>query len=112
MASEKNSGKETSGPLGADALLQYQSGSIVSRMLLKKPSGTVTAFAFDKEEGLSEHTTPYEALIIILDGQAEVAIAGAAQTVNSGEMILLPAGIPHAVKALSRFKMLLVMIKA
>ena len=112
MTPEANTGKELAGPQSPDGLLQYQAGSIVSRMLLKKPSGTVTAFAFDEGEGLSEHTTPYEAFIILLDGQAEVTIAGAAHTVKTGEMILLPAGIPHAVKALSRFKMLLVMIKA
>jgi quercetin dioxygenase-like cupin family protein len=111
MTPDSNTGKELTGPLGADVLLQYQSGSIVSRMLIKKPSGAVTAFAFDEGEGLSEHTTPYEALIILLDGQAEVTIAGAAHTVRSGGLILLPAGIPHAVKALSRFKMLLVMVK-
>jgi quercetin dioxygenase-like cupin family protein len=97
-------------PLGE--LLQYQDGSIVSRVLLKNKGGTVTLFAFDQGEGLSEHTAPFEALVFVVDGDAEVEIAGKAYVVKSGETITLPANIPHAVKAATRFKMLLTMIRA
>jgi quercetin dioxygenase-like cupin family protein len=97
-------------PLGE--LLQYQDSSIVSRVLLKNQGGTVTLFAFDQGEGLSEHTAPFEALVFVVDGEAEVAIAGKSYRVNSGETITLPANIPHAVKAATRFKMLLTMIRA
>ena len=93
-------------------LLQYQDGSIVSRVLLKNKGGTVTLFAFDQGEGLSEHTAPFEALVLVVDGEAEVEIAGKAYSVRRDEMITLPANIPHAVKAASRFKMLLTMIRA
>ena len=93
-------------------LLQYQDGSIVSRVLLKNSGGTVTLFAFDHGEGLSEHTAPFEALVFIVDGEAEVEIAGKAYRVKEGETITLPPNIPHAVKAATRFKMLLPMIRA
>ncbi|HSQ20343.1 MAG TPA: cupin domain-containing protein [Blastocatellia bacterium] len=93
-------------------LLQYQDGSIVSRVLLKNKGGTVTLFAFDRGEALSEHTAPFEALVFVVDGEAEVEIAGKAYRVRSGETITLPANIPHAVKATARFKMLLTMIRA
>jgi quercetin dioxygenase-like cupin family protein len=97
-------------PLGE--LLQYQDGSIVSRVLLKNKGGTVTLFAFDKGEGLSEHTAPFEALVLVVDGEAEVEIAGKPYSVKQGETITLPANIPHAVRAATRFKMLLTMIRA
>jgi len=93
-------------------LLEYQDSSIVSRVLLKNKGGTVTLFAFDVGEGLSEHTAPFEALVFVIDGEAEVEIAGRAYTVRTGETITLPANIPHAVKAATRFKMLLTMIRA
>ena len=93
-------------------LLQYQDGSIVSRVLLKNKGGTVTLFAFDVGEGLSEHTAPFDALVVVTDGEAEVQIAGESFRVRQGETIILPANRPHAVKALSRFKMLLIMIRA
>jgi len=93
-------------------LLQYQEGSIVSRVLLKNKGGTVTLFAFDLGEGLSEHTAPFEALVFVLDGAAKVVIAGEIYSVERGETITLPANIPHAVKAITRFKMLLTMIRA
>jgi quercetin dioxygenase-like cupin family protein len=93
-------------------LLEYQGSSIVSRVLLKNKGGTVTLFAFDQGEGLSEHTAPFEALVLVIDGEAEVEIAGNAFSVNTGETIMLPANIPHAVKAATRFKMLLTMIRA
>ena len=97
-------------PLGE--LLQYQDDSIVSRVLLKNKGGTVTLFAFDQGEGLSEHTAPFEALVLVVDGQAEVEIAGDVYSVSAGETITLPANIPHAVRAATRFKMLLTMIRA
>ena len=93
-------------------LLQYQDGAIVSRVLLKNKGGTVTLFAFEQGEQLSEHTAPFEALVFVVDGEAEVEIAGEAYGVKSGETITLPANIPHAVRAATRFKMLLTMIRA
>ena len=93
-------------------LLQYQESSIVSRVLLKNKGGTVTLFAFDQGEGLSEHTAPFEALVFVVDGKAEVEIAGEVYSVGQGETITLPANIPHAVRAATRFKMLLTMIRA
>ena len=103
-------------PLSAEVkplkdLLQYQDGSIVSRVLLKNKGGTVTLFAFDQGEGLSEHTAPFDALVLVIDGEAEVEIAGEAYSVRTGEIITLPADIPHAVRAATRFKMLLTMIR-
>lgn len=92
-------------------LLQYQDDSIVSRVLLKNKGGTVTLFAFDEGEGLSEHTAPFDALVVLTDGQATIEIAGDSFTLNQGETITLPANRPHAVKATSRFKMLLIMIR-
>jgi quercetin dioxygenase-like cupin family protein len=93
-------------------LVEYQPGSVVSRTLIKKPAGTVTAFAFDAGEGLSEHTAPYDALVLGVDGEAEISIAGVAHHVAMGQLLALPAGQPHAVKAATPFKMLLVMIRA
>ena len=93
-------------------LLQYQDGSIVSRVLLKNKGGTVTLFAFAEGEGLSEHTAPFDALVLALDGEAEIQIAGEKFTVRQGETITLPANRPHAVRATSNFKMLLIMIRA
>ena len=97
-------------PLGA--LVEYQTGSVVSRTLVKKDKGTVTAFAFDAGEALSEHTAPFDALAMVVDGEAEISIAGTPHRVSAGHLLLLPAGKPHAVKATARFKMLLVMIRA
>jgi quercetin dioxygenase-like cupin family protein len=93
-------------------LLQYQDGSIVSRVLLKNKGGTVTLFAFDEGEGLSEHTAPFDALVVVLDGEGDIEIAGESFTVGQGETITLPANRPHAVKAAARFKMLLIMLRA
>ena len=92
-------------------LVQYQDGTVVSRTLVKKPKGTVTVFAVDAGEGLSEHTAPFDALVFGLDGEAEITIAGAAHRVAAGDMLELPAGKPHAVRATGRFKMLLVMVR-
>ncbi len=93
-------------------LVAYQPGSVVSRTVVKRPGGTVTLFAFDAGEALSEHTAPFEALVCVLDGSAEVRIDGAPYTVAAGETITLPAGHPHALRALERFKMLLVMVRS
>ncbi|NOX36788.1 MAG: cupin domain-containing protein [Calditrichaeota bacterium] len=95
-----------------NALIQYQEGSIVSKTLLKADGGSLTLFAFDKGQELSEHTTPYDAGIIVFDGEAEIFIDQKAYTVKSGEWIPLPANRPHAVKASKRFKMALAMIKS
>jgi quercetin dioxygenase-like cupin family protein len=92
-------------------LVETQSGSVVSREIIHKPAGTVTVFAFDKDGALSEHTAPFDALVIALDGAAEITLAGEARLVRKGQMIIMPAGIPHSLKAVSAFKMLLVMIK-
>jgi quercetin dioxygenase-like cupin family protein len=92
-------------------LVGYQDGAIVSREVVSQPAGTVTAFAFDEGEQLSEHTAPFDALVIDLDGEADISIGGKANRVRPGEMIIMPAAVPHALKAVTRFKMLLVMIK-
>jgi len=93
-------------------LVSYQQGSVVSRVLLKREKGNVTLFAFDSGQGLSEHTTPFDALAQAIEGEAEIAIAGKAVAVKAGEIILLPAQQPHAVKATTPFKMLLTMIRS
>lgn len=93
-------------------LLAYEAGAVVSRALIKKSAGTATVFSFDKDEGLSEHTSPFDALVFVIDGEAEVAIAGQKRRVGAGRVIIMPAGKPHALKAVERFKMILVMIRA
>ena len=95
-------------PLGFAA---YQEGAVVSRTLLKRGGGTVTLFAFDEGQSLSEHTAPFDAIAHVLDGEALITIAGVAITLRAGEMVLMPANQPHAVNAPSRFKMLLTMIR-
>jgi quercetin dioxygenase-like cupin family protein len=92
-------------------LVSYQGGAIVSREVVSQPTGTVTAFAFDEGEQLSEHTAPFDAMAIDLDGEGDITIGGEVHRLGPGEMIIMPAGVPHAVRAASRFKMLLVMIK-
>ena len=94
-----------------DDLLDYQEGSIVSRTLIDKKTGTVTVFAFDEGQGLSEHTAPFDALVHIIDGEAEITISGRAIQVKGGEMVVMPANEPHALRALKRFKMILIMIR-
>jgi len=93
-------------------LLAYQEGSIVSRAVIDKPNGTVTVFAFDKGQALSEHTAPFDAIVHVLDGEVEVTISGKPSVVKPGEMIVMPANDPHALKALTPFKMMLIMVKA
>lgn len=96
----------------AAALVDYQPGSIVSREILKKGTGKVTLFAFDTDQGLSEHTTPFDALAQVLEGEVEISIAGKPHRVIQGQLILMPANQPHALKALKRFKMMLTMIRS
>jgi quercetin dioxygenase-like cupin family protein len=95
-----------------NGLAEYQEGSVVSRTIIEKPTGTVTFFAFDQGQGLSEHTTPFDALVHLLDGEAEITISGRAHRLSAGKIILMPANEPHALKALKRFKMILTMIRS
>ncbi|MFA5155768.1 MAG: cupin domain-containing protein [Candidatus Omnitrophota bacterium] len=92
-------------------LVSYHKGSIVSKEIIKNKKGTVTLFAFDKGQGLSEHIAPFDALVYILDGRAEIRISGKPRVMKKGEIIIMPAHKPHSVKAIARFKMLLVMIR-
>jgi quercetin dioxygenase-like cupin family protein len=93
-------------------LAQYQAGAVVSREILRKKTGTVTVFAFDKGEELSEHTAPFDALALCLDGEAKITISGKTHMLKSGEMIIMPAHEPHALKAVKKFKMALIMIRS
>ena len=93
-------------------LVDYQDGSIVSKEIIKKEKGSVSVFAFDQGQGLSEHTAPFDALVYIFDGQVEIRIASKPHYLKTGQIIIMPANQPHSLKALERFKMLLVMIKA
>ena len=93
-------------------LVGYQDGSVVSREIIRKSTGTVTLFAFDKGQGLSEHTAPFDALVQVVDGEVEVTISGKPYHLGQGDFVILPAGETHALKALSRFKMLLVMVRS
>jgi quercetin dioxygenase-like cupin family protein len=95
-------------PLG---LVAYQEGAVVSRLLLKRAGGTITLFAFDEGQSLSEHTAPFDAVAHVLEGEAEITIAGTPLRVRAGDMVLMPANQPHAVQARTRFKMLLTMIR-
>ncbi len=98
--------------LEAVALVNYQAGSIVSREIIKKGGGTVTLFAFDQDQGLSEHTAPFDALVNVLEGTVDVTVSGQTNHLQAGQMIIMPANEPHALKAVSKFKMMLTMIKA
>ena len=93
-------------------LIDYQEGSVVSREIIKKETGTVTIFAFDKGEGLSEHSAPFDAMVQIIEGEALITIDGVENTVKAGEMIIMPADIPHALHAVENYKMILTMIKS
>ena len=93
-------------------IIKIQGGSVVSKEIINKPTGTITLFAFDKGQGLSEHTAPYDALVIITEGIAEITISGVKHEVKSGEMLLMPANSPHFLKAIKPFKMILTMIKS
>jgi len=91
--------------------IKYQDGAVVSRTIIKKPAGNVTLFSFDIDEGLSEHTAPFDALAYIMDGEAEITISSKPYRLKAGEMIIMPANEPHALKAIEPFKMMLVMVK-
>ena len=115
MAQNKNS--ESLPKLAAKAadlggLVDYQESSVVSRTLIDKETGTVTLFAFDADQGLSEHTAPFDALVYVFDGEAEVTISGKPVRLKAGMVTVMPAGEPHALKAVTRFKMMLIMIRS
>ncbi len=93
-------------------LVEYQEGSVVSRTIVDQKTGTLTLFAFARGQGLSEHTTPFDALVHLLDGEAEITIAGKSYLLKEGETIIMPANKPHALKAVKSFKMMLVMIRS
>ena len=98
-------------PFNLAGHVSYSDGSVVSKTLLKKEIGNITLFSFDTGQGLSEHTAPFDAVVYILDGQAEITIGGNAQTVMTGEMLIMPANVSHSLHAAKRFKMLLIMIR-
>jgi quercetin dioxygenase-like cupin family protein len=112
----KKSQKDTDDLLGhvvkSVDLVGYQEGSVVSRTIIDKNTGTLTLFAFDEGQGLSEHTAPFDALVYILDGEAEVTLSGKSTNLREGEMVIMPANQPHALRAIKRVKMMLVMIKS
>lgn len=93
-------------------LVEYQAGSVVSRTIIDKKAGTVTLFAFDENQSLSEHTAPYDALVFILDGEADILISGKPVRLKKGEITIMPANEPHALTAVTKFKMLLTMIRS
>lgn len=98
--------------LNPATLIEYQAGAVVSKTLVQQPTGTVTLFAFAQGQGLSEHSAPFDAMVVLLDGQAQVTISGQPHQVAAGEMIIMPANQPHALAAIEAFKMLLIMIKS
>ena len=116
MVNDDNNQTDTSTLIGQvvelAGLVEYQEGSVVSRTVIDKQTGTVTLFAFDQGQGLSEHTTPFDALVYILDGEAQITISGEPFNVKAGEMLIMPADQPHALTATQPFKMLLVMIRS
>ncbi len=97
---------------GLSSLVDYQDGSVVSRTILQKKAGTVTVFSFDEGEGLSEHTAPYDALVYIIDGKVRITISGESIELDGGQMTIMPANEPHALEALTPYKMMLVMIRS
>ena len=97
-------------PLCLAKMVEYSSGSVVSKTILNKKAGSLTLFAFDHGQGLSEHTSPYDAVVQMLDGQSEITIGDKTIVVSAGDMVIMPAGVPHALRSLTRFKMLLTMI--
>ena len=105
--------KEKTGvAIGLSTTVSYQKDSVVSQEIIKKKTGTVTLFAFDKGQGLSEHTAPFDALVYLMDGSAVITIAGKANAVKKGDYIILPANKPHALHAAKKFKMMLTMIRS
>jgi quercetin dioxygenase-like cupin family protein len=114
MQEDQNKPKEKSligQVLDTGGLVDYQDGAIVSRMVINKKAGTVTVFSFDEGQGLSEHTAPFDAMVCVLDGEGEFTVSGKMSKVKKGEMLIMPANEPHAVKAVEKFKMMLIMIR-
>jgi quercetin dioxygenase-like cupin family protein len=109
--SQKKTGLKAGEPVYIDNLIEYGEDAIVSRTLVENNAGTVTLFAFDEGQGLSEHTAPFDALVQVVDGEGEIIIGGASYRVKEGELILMPANIPHALRATKRFKMILTMLR-
>ena len=112
--SDEPTGEKRVEPQAANVahMIDYQKGAVVSREIISKKTGTITLFAFDEGQGLSEHTAPFDALVYLLDGEAEITISGKPFRLSKGEMIIMPAHEPHALAALKKFKMLLIMIKS
>ncbi len=98
--------------LRIETLIEYQEGAVVSREIIRKDTGTVTIFAFDKDEGLSVHTAPFDAMVQVMDGKAEITISGNKNILEKGDMIIMPANEPHSLHALEKFKMVLTMIRS
>lgn len=111
LMSQENDSNIIGSQVNINELISYQTGSVVSRTLINKKAGTVTLFSFDEGQSLSEHTAPYDALVHVLDGEAEIIIGGEPHQLMNGDVIIMPGGTPHAVKANKRFKMMLIMIK-
>ena len=109
---QKGTDKLRAQAMKAVDLVDYQEGSVVSRTIIDKKTGTLTLFAFGEGQGLSEHTAPFDALVYLLDGEAEIVISGKALRLSKDEMVIMPANEPHALKAIKKFKMMLVMIKS
>ena len=109
---QKTGGEFKGKTLDLLTLVEYQTGSVVSREIISQKAGTVTIFAFSEGQGLSEHTAPFDALVWVLDGEAEITISGRINRLTGGQMIIMPANKPHALKGVKRFKMILVMIRS
>jgi quercetin dioxygenase-like cupin family protein len=112
MAENKNSQSLEAQAHDLSSLISYQEGSVVSRAIIDKKAGTVTLFAFDQNQGLSEHTAPYDAIVYVIEGEADVVISGKPVRLKTGEMTIMPANEPHSLSAVTRFKMLLVMVRS
>ncbi len=112
MTQEQPSNKRFMTPRSIDGSINYQEDSVVSRELIHTSTGSVTLFAFAKKQGLSEHTTPYDAFVMITDGQAEITVSGVKHEIKAGDLLLMPTNSPHALKAIEPFKMVLIMIKS
>ncbi len=112
MNKEQPSDKGVMTPRSINDAVHYQEDSVVSRELIRKTTGTITLFAFDKNQGLSEHTAPYDAFVMITDGRAQVTVSGITHEMRAGDMLLLPANSPHALQAIEPFKMVLTMMKS
>jgi quercetin dioxygenase-like cupin family protein len=104
--------KNITTPKNLNGLIEYQQGSVVSKTLIKESAGSVTLFAFDKSQELSEHSAPYDAMVCVIEGEALISIKGQPHSVKQGEMLIMPADVPHAVKAPEQFKMMLTMIRS